>query len=489
MSCDRTPRAASHCGASRSVTWSNPFAGIKPVAVLEQGSQVVKRAEPLAAKTPREREYMDAVAELYRDYQTRDHPTRVAAYAAAMQRVSSTYPADREARIFGALATVETAPPTDKTYARQLAAGAILEELFAADPDHPGLAHYIIHAYDVPALAPRALDAARRYAAIAPSAPHALHMPSHTFTRLGYWQESIQSNIASAASASAEGATAEQLHAMDYMAYAYLQLGRDDEVRRLVDRVNTLRDALNTPAAGGGAAPVSVGKYAVAAIPARYALERADWVGAAQLTPSPGSTLPSEAVTQFARALGAARSGDPDAAAASLERLAAIREGLRQSHDDYWAGQSEIQRQAALAWVAWARGNRDEALRLASAAADAEDATEKSAATPGPLMPARELLGDMQFEAGRFGEAQRTYEAVLSKEPHRFHAEYGAGLAAERAGDPTAAAAHYRYARRTVRARDGPEPRRAPARAVDSRALGPLSRRALSQFSTSRSAA
>ena len=387
---------------------------------------------------------MDAVSELYRDYQTRDHPTRIAAYDSAMQRLAAANPGDREARIFAALASVQTAAPTDKTYAKQLAAGAILEELFAAYPDHPGLAHYIIHAYDVPALAPRALDAARRYATIAPSAPHALHMPSHTFTRLGYWQESIQSNIASAASAAAESATAEQLHAMDYMAYAYLQLGRDDEVRALIAQVAGLQERLKSPAAGGSAAPVAVGTYATAAIPARYALERADWAGATALTVPAGATPQSEAVTEFARAVGAARSGHPAAASSSLDRLAAIRDALRTSGDAYWSGQSEIQRQGASAWVAWARGEKDEGLRLAAAAADAEDATEKSAATPGPLMPARELLADMQFEAGRFADAQRSYEAVLTKEPHRFRAEYGAGLAAERAGDTSAAHAHYR---------------------------------------------
>jgi len=425
-------------------TWSNPFAGIKGPQILEQGSQVVRRASGLSGGTPRERDYMDAVSELYRDYQTRDHPTRIAAYDSAMQRLSAANPGDREARIFAALASVQTAAPTDKTYAKQLAAGAILEELFAKYPDHPGLAHYIIHAYDVPALAPRALDAARRYAAIAPSAPHALHMPSHTFTRLGYWQESIQSNIASAASAAAESATAEQLHAMDYMAYAYLQVGRDDEVRALIDQVGVLQEHLKSPAAGGSAAPVSVGTYATAAIPARYALERADWAGATALTVATGATPQSEAVTEFARAVGAARSGHPDAASSSLDRLAAIRDALRTSGDAYWSGQSEIQRQGASAWVAWARGDKDEGLRLAAAAADAEDATEKSAATPGPLMPARELLADMQFEAGRFADAQKSYEAVLTKEPHRFRAEYGAGVAAERAGDQSGANAHYR---------------------------------------------
>jgi tetratricopeptide (TPR) repeat protein len=320
----------------------------------------------------------------------------------------------------------------------------VLEGLFAKHPDHPGLAHYIIHAYDVPPLAPRALDAARRYAEIAPSAPHALHMPSHTFTRLGYWRESVASNIASAEAARAEGAFAEELHAMDYMAYAYLQMGRDEAARALVGQVPAVRSRLAAPAAGGGAAPVTAGAYASAAIPARYALERGDWAGASALTPGTDAYLPAVAITHFARALGAARGGHADAATPDLDRLAELRDRLKAQGDGYWAAQVDIQRQAAGAWVAWASGRTDDGIATAAAAADAEDATEKAAISPGPLAPSRELLADMLLESKRPVEARRAYEAVLRKEPGRLRSEFGAGLAAERAGDPGGAAAHYR---------------------------------------------
>jgi hypothetical protein len=425
-------------------TWSNPFAGIKTAPVLEKGAAAVARAKAIGAKTPRERDYIAAVAELYKDYATAAHDARVAAYAAAMARVASAYPADEEAQIFSALASVQTAPPTDKTYAVQLRAGATLEALFAKRPDHPGLAHYIIHAYDVPPLAPRALEAARRYAQIAPSAPHALHMPSHTFTRVGYWRESIESNLASAAAARAEGASAEELHAMDYLTYAYLQIGRDELARDLARNVPAIRGRLTTAAAGGGAAPVTAGAYASAAIPARYALERNDWTAASTLTPPDSPYLPAVALVHFARAIGAARAGRPDAAAADTDRLATLRDRLKAQHDEYWASQVEIERQSASAWVAWARGRVSEAIAAATAAADAEDATEKAAISPGPLAPARELLGDMLLEAGRHADARRAYEAVLAKEPGRLRSEFGAGLAAERAGDAADAAAHYR---------------------------------------------
>jgi hypothetical protein len=424
-------------------SWGNPFAGIKPPAVVQKGAAAATRATSIGAKTPRERDYIAAAAELYREPATRDHAARTKGYADAMARLAAAYPGDEEARIFSALAALQTVPLSDKTYAIALREGAALEALFATRPDHPGIAHYIIHAYDVPALAPRALEAARRYAQIAPSAPHALHMPSHTFTRVGYWRESIASNIASADAARAEGATAEELHAMDYLAYAYLQLGRDGVVGDMVAKVDRLRAGLSSPAAGGSAAPITAGSYASAAIPARYALERGDWAAAAALAPVDSAFVPSVMVTHFARGLGAARAGRADAAASEAERLAALRDRLKEQRDAYWADQAEIQRLSVSAWTAWAQGRKSEALDLAASAARAEDATDKAAISPGPLAPARELLAEMLMEAGRFADARREFEAVLGKEPGRLRSLFGAGLAAEKAGDTAGAALHY----------------------------------------------
>jgi hypothetical protein len=427
--------------------WGNPFTGIKVGAPIEKGTAAVTRAQTIGAKSQRERDYIAAVAELYKDAPTVDHPTRIAAYDRAIARVAATYPDDGEAQIFSALASLQTAPPTDKTYAKQLQAGAVLERMFAKAPDHPGLAHYIIHAYDVPLLAPRALEAAKRYAQIAPSAPHALHMPSHTFTRVGYWRESVDTNLASAAAARREGSTAEELHALDYQAYAYLQMGQDDAVARVVSELPALAGRLSSPTAGGGAAPITAGGYAASAIPARYALERGDWARAAALEPIgiEGVAPQASAVTYFARAIGAARAGKPSSTVdAEIARLVALRDDLTTKKDAYWAGQVEIQRVMASAWSAWAAGRKDQALSLAAQGADAEDATEKAAVSPGPIAPAREMLADMLLEAGRAADARQSYEAVLKKEPRRFRAEFGAGLAAERAGDTEAAAVHYR---------------------------------------------
>jgi tetratricopeptide (TPR) repeat protein len=368
-----------------------------------------------------------------------------------------------EARIFYALAVNQTALATDKTYANQIKAAGILEPLYKAHPDHPGLAHYIIHAYDHPPLAPRALDAARRYAKIAPSAPHALHMPSHTFTRVGYWQDSIATNIASAETATKLGTHGEALHAMDYQVYAYLQLGQDAAALRILDRLPEARARFN-PDAIGGAAPGSAGLYALAAIPARYALERGAWADAASLEIR-STTFPwVDAVTPFARALGAARSGSPSAAAADIDRLKALGEKL--TADAYWAGQVDIQRRIAEAWVAFAGGRRDEAIAALTAAADAEDATDKSAISPGPLAPARELLGEMLLEAGRPKEALTAFQATMTKEPNRFRAMAGAMRAADAAGNRELAVKYARELLELAKSADSERPDLSRARTL-----------------------
>jgi hypothetical protein len=415
--------------------WSNPFAiGIRPAAQLKPGLDAVERAKSIGAKTERERAYVAAVARLYTDFEKTDQRGRVLAYRDAMAALASTYPNDIEASIFYALALTASEEPNDKTYASRLKAGAILEKLLPDHPDHPGLAHYIIHSYDVPALAPQALDAARRYAKIAPSAPHALHMPSHTFTRVGSWQESIDTNIASAAAARRDRSTAEELHASDYQMYAYLQTAQDAAAKRVLDSLPDINARFN-PDAIGGAAPGSAGIFALAAIPARYALERRAWAEAATLEPHSSRIPYADALTYFARALGAAHTGDLATARSAIDALQQIHDRLSQAKEGYWAEQVDIQRRGALAWLALAEGRNSDALAEMRAATDAEDKTEKSAITPGPIAPARELLGEMLLQVNEPAQALKEFQATLTKEPNRFRALYGAAHAAKLAGD------------------------------------------------------
>jgi tetratricopeptide repeat protein len=422
--------------------WGNPFGGFRPPQALQAGLAAVDKGKAIGAPTDRERGYLNAVETLYRNSSTVDQRTRTVAYEKAMEQLAAAHPDDVEARIFYALALDQTALPTDKTYANQLKAAAILEKEFARQPKHPGLAHYIIHSFDVPSLAPRALGAARAYASIAPDAAHALHMPSHTFTRVGLWKESIDTNRASAAAARKDNAPAEELHALDYQTYAYLQTAQDAAARRNLEAISALAGRISMSGATN-AAPPTAGFYALAAIPARYALERAAWSEAAALTPRESPFAWADAVTYFARAIGAARSGNGAAAARDVEKLASLRDALQKANDAYWAEQVEIQRRSAAAWTSWAAGRTDEALAMLREAADHEDATEKSAVTPGPIKPARELLGEMLLELKRPGEALKEFEAVMKKEPNRFRATYGAARAASQAGDSQKAAGYF----------------------------------------------
>ena len=356
--------------------------------------------------------------------------------------------------------------PRDKSYRNQLAAGAILEPLFKAQPDHPGIAHYLIHSYDVPALAPRALDAATRYATIAPSAPHALHMPSHTFTRVGHWQDSIDTNLASAKAAQRDKSVTEELHAKDYQVYAYLQTGQDRAARGVIEQLPAL--ASQIASAPVNAAPPVAGYFALAAIPARYALERGAWDEAAALTPMATPFLFPDSLRHFARALGAARAGRPASAAEDVSRLAALREELIAKKDAYWAEQLDIQRRTAEAWIAFAEGRIDQALATMRAAADLEDTTEKSSISPGPLTPAREQLGDMLLASKRPAEALAAYEASMAKEPNRFRGLDGARRAAAAAGRPDAAARYRQRLLEICKMADTPgRPELAEARATE----------------------
>jgi tetratricopeptide (TPR) repeat protein len=361
-----------------------------------------------------------------------------------MESIYRKYPKDLEAAAFYALAIDQTALPTDKTYANQLKAAAILEELFKVEPEHPGVTHYLIHSYDVPPLAPRGLKYARLYADLAPDAPHALHMPAHTFTRVGSWQESIDTNIRSHDAALSRGDSGEALHAMDYMTYAYLQTAQDVAARRVVDELAQLVAKLGS---GDGhdmpSMPNMASGFPAMAIPARWALERGAWAEAAALPVRPAAQPYMEAMTHFARALGAARTGKADAARADVDALAALREKEVAAKDAYWTTQVDIQHQAAGAWLLWAQGRKDEAIARLRAAAALEDTTEKSAVTPGPLAPAHELLGDMLLEANRPADALTEYETALKKEPNRFRSVYGAGHAAELAGNKDKARTFY----------------------------------------------
>jgi proline-specific peptidase len=432
--------AMAHWGIALS-RWSNPMsAGNRSTSALESGRQAANAAARLAGRTlagratDGERGYVDAVAQLYADYEHRDQRTRIVAYERAMADLVAKQPADTEAQIFHAIALVASAPPTDKTYAKQIEAGAILEKIWERQPNHPGLAHYIIHAYDVPALAARARVAAARYSQIAPSAAHALHMPSHTFTRVGQWQESVNSNLRSIAEAKRTGAIAEALHAADYATYAYLQTLQDSMASRILDSLPAYAARFDVNAVTG-AAPGSAGVFALAAIPARYALERRDWKMAASLRPTTSPFPYADALTWFARALGASRLGDTAGARAGIDSLTAMRERLLVQKEAYWAEQVAIARLGAQAWLDLAERRREEAVTHMREASVREDATEKSAVTPGPLAPAHELMGDLLTELGRPAEALAEYRLTLTKEPGRFRSLYGAMLAARATGD------------------------------------------------------
>ena len=409
-----------------SILMANPLQGVGASAKDAPRAQAaIDKGRKMGAKTQRERDYLEAVAAYYEDFANRTETARQLARAKAYEALAAKYPDDDEAQIFYALYLAGTQSPTDQTYSAWLKAAGILEKQFAKHPDHPGVAHYLIHSYDAPPIAQQGVRAARLYAQIAPDAPHALHMPSHIFTRVGAWTDSAVTNRRSATVAEKSNEPDQALHAMDYMTYAYLQLARDGDARNTLDEARTVT----------GLTGVAAGPYALAAMPARYTLERGAWGDAAQLEPVPGKYLYTEAMTHFARALGAARSGDPAAAQKDVERIAALRDELKAAKIEYWANEVEVMRLASLAWVALAQKNSDEALGLMRRAADIEDKSEKNIVTPGRLLPARELLGDMLLEMKRPAEALKEYEASQLREPNRYRGLYGAGQAAAQSGN------------------------------------------------------
>lgn len=411
---------------------NNPH-GAVPESNLPLGLAAIEKAKAIGAKTPRERDYIDALAAMYVDYDKITHQARVQSYLKAMEALAAKYPDDDEAQIFYAITLNVAASPADKAYANQLKGAAILDPIFQRQPQHPGVAHYLIHLYDYPAIAAKGLPAALRYSKIAPNAPHAQHMPSHIFTRVGYWKESITANKASVLAAKAEKEFGDQLHGQDYLVYAYLQLGQDKAARSVVDDVEAAQFGADAFGAG----------FARAASPARYAIERGDWKGAAGLEVKPSKFPHVMAVSYFARAVGAARSGNPDAAKANAAKLAELRDKLREMKNDYWAGQVAVQERTATAWVLHAEGKYDDALETMRAAADAEDMTEKAPVTPGPLAPARELYGFMLLDRGMAKQALAAFEATMAKEPNRYNGYVGAAQAAQALGDMAKAKANY----------------------------------------------
>jgi tetratricopeptide (TPR) repeat protein len=420
------------------VAADNPFGWPQSVR-LKEGEEAIQKAQEVGASTPRERDYIAALALLYKDHATVPHRQRALAYEQAMAQLAARYPDDVEAQILHALIVSGNHDLNDKTYARPLRAASLLEPLFASHPHHPGVAHYLIHSYDYPPIAHKGLEAAQRYAQTAADAGHAQHMPSHIFTRVGSWRESVASNQKSIEVA--KGDHRYIPHAWDYMVYAYLQLADDANAEKIAAEARALRTLSYT---------YSAGVYGLAALQARLALERGRWAEAAQLelpaapAPDDWKRFPqAESVHVFARALGAARSGDATGARREIERLRTLHAALNEKKLAYWAEQTDIQVAIATAWALRAEGKDAEALATLRAAAEREEGTEKHVSMPGYLLPARELLGDLLLELGRPTEALREYEASIAKEPNRFRGLYGAARAAERAGERDKAKTYY----------------------------------------------
>ena len=439
------------------ILMNNPLAGQGASPKAAQAAQAaLEQGQRVGAGTQRERDYISAVAAYYADFADRPERARQASRAQAFEALAQRYPDDDEAQIFAALYVAGTQSQADQTYAAYLKAAGTLESMFVKYPDHPGIAHYLIHSYDAPPIADRGLPAARRYAGIAPEAPHALHMPSHIFTRTGAWQDSIATNRRSADVAKTDKDGNSAFHAADYMVYAQLQLARDQSARQVLDEFARVGDT----------DPANLAwPYAAAALPARMALERGDWAAASQLAQQ-GSRFPfCEAITTFSRALGAVRGGDVVAAEAQAQVLATQHRALLDAKNNYWATEVEVQRIAVTAWIAHARGQPDEALRLMRSAADLEDRNEKHIVTPGRVVPARELLGEMLMELKQPAAALAEFERSQLREPNRFRGIAGAALAADASGDRAKARVLYARLLELAREADSPRPELTRARA------------------------
>ncbi|MGH8728299.1 MAG: tetratricopeptide repeat protein [Burkholderiales bacterium] len=450
------------------MSMGNPFAWPANPNAMKSAAAAFAEAERLGAKSERERDYITALSTFFKDWETADHRSRAVAFEKAMAGVAAKHSNDDEAQILYALVLDATALPTDKTFANQLKAASILEPLYRKYPNHPGAAHYLIHTYDYAELAKKGLPSARAYAGIAPSVPHALHMPSHIFSRLGLWKEMVEGNRASYLAAKGElkettlGVGAyDALHAMDYMVFGQLQQAQDKAAKQLLDEAAAIRkvNVENFVAA-----------YAFAAIPARFALEHNDWQAAAALELTPAdlewNKFPqAEAILVFARSLGAARSGDVSAARKDLERLVTLKDTMSAAKNTYWAGQTDFQITTVKAWIALAEKRNEEALELMRAAAESEEASDKHPVTPGNVVPSRQLLGDMLMELNKPALALAEFERSLKRDPNRFRGVYGAARAAEASGNGKAAEAYYSKLQSLTAERDTERPELAQAKA------------------------
>jgi hypothetical protein len=447
------------------MTLFNPLWAEPKEDELIRGSEAVRKAEALKPPTEREKYYIKAVKAYFTDWKTRDHRTRIAAWEAAQERVYRANPGDIDAGALYALSLLATAPKGDKTFKNQKKAGALLEKLRETAPEHPGLFHYTIHAYDNPMLASRAMEAAQGYARIAPSSPHAQHMPSHIFVRMGLWSNVIEWNQRSAAAAreQSEGGilSLHYIHAMDYLIYAHLQRAQDSMARDALAEINEVDRYQDS----------FVSAYGIAAAQARYLLERGKWAKAAKLPLRTHGTFPwdkypwHESITYFARGLGAARSGDAAAAQDALETLDKFHERSVKAGQKYWAVLLDAQRKAVAAWAAFAEGKKDGALEKMREAADIEDSVDKHPVTPGAVLPARELLGDMLILLERPGEALEAYEVSLAVSQNRLNSLYGAGHAAELMGEVNKTRSYYSRVVEIAADADSDRPRIRKARA------------------------
>ncbi len=456
--------AMAHWGRALNA-WGNPFVGGPSGAALIPGAEAAALAAARPLRTPREQGFVNAVAALYRDATATTNGARLQSYADTMARLHRDFPGDTEVTVYHALALLATAPRTDTNFAQQKRAVALLDPLYGAHPDHPGLAHYIIHSTDSPRLATHGLNAARQYARIAPAAPHAQHMPSHIFVRLGLWEETVASNrhsfdagMAHARATRAPGASGEELHALDYAVYGYLQRGQDSAARRAV----ATGQALKIPPAKN----TLISEYNRTAMAARMPLERGEWASAASFPapPAPGSGV-AALLSRFTRALGSARSGKQRAARAEVVALDTIARDLEKRQETYWSRVAGIKRDVAGAWILFESGDTAGGLALATAAADTEDVTDKHPVTPAELLPARELQADMLLAAGRYAEARVAYRATLAREPGRARSLFGAARAAQLAGDRRGASDGYGEYVEAMAPSDGARPELAVARA------------------------
>jgi tetratricopeptide (TPR) repeat protein len=454
--------AMGYWGIAMSV-WNQLWAPPRP-DTLKTGRDAIEKAGSITRKSPRESDYIEALAVFYSDADRLDHATRAAAYARKMEQLAQRYPEDREAEIFYALALLASADPLDKTYKNQLKAGGMLEMLFAELPEHPGVSHYIIHGYDYPALADRALAAALNYAVCVTVVPHAIHMPSHTYVLLGRWQDTINANTAAQEAERDRGTPEDRIHALDYLVYAYLQLGRDAEAKQVLDPALQIENELLARKHDSG---LRARPFGIAAIEARWTLERHDWTAAAAL-PVRASRYPNaEAVSHFARAVGLARTGRTEQALAEIEALTGLQKALADAKNLYWARQVEIERTMASAWLAQALGHDDEAVALMQDAARTEESSEThDTLSPGPVgMTAHEALGHLLLELKRPAEALTAFEESLRNSKNRLQSYAGAANAAASAGDLDDARTYYGKLLELAAGSDGARPEIAEAKA------------------------